>query len=96
MALRKGETGLVPIDELALSEPALRTLRRFRIERHALGDLREPDDVGRALLEARPDLDWVVIAVQRMILERGSARMTSKRRQYVYEREGPEPGNPSM
>lgn len=78
--------GLAPLDERELPEAARRVLRRFRVERHALGELRRPDDLGRSLLDARPDLERVVIAVQRMILDPDSARMTSKRRQYVIER----------
>lgn len=83
---RRGAGGLVPIDERSLSPELQRRLARFRVERHALGALRRPDALGAALLEARPELAWVVVAVQRMQLDPGSARMTSRREQFVYER----------
>ena len=57
------------------------------VDRHALGQLQSPDDLGDALLEARPDLPWVVVAVQRMSLDAKTARMTSTREQYRFERE---------
>ncbi len=78
--------GLAPIDEQTLPPTLRRQLARFRVERHALGALRSPDALGAALLEARRDLEWVVVAVQRMRLDRESARMTSRRDQFVYER----------
>ena len=78
---------LMPLDERRLSRDAQRALRRFRIDRHALGQLQSPDDLGDALLEARPDLAWVVVAVQRMSLDAKTARMTSTREQYLFERE---------
>ena len=61
-------------------------LDRFRIERHALGRLRRPDDVGRVTLRAKPDLEWLVVAVQRMVLDASTARMASRRDEYLYER----------
>ena len=83
---RKGSDGLVPIDERTLTPAARAVLDRFRVERHALGRLRRPDDVGRATLRSSPDLEWLVVAVQRMLLDLRSARMTSRRDEYVYER----------
>lgn len=91
VAFEAKDGALAPIDEAALPDAARRVLRRFRIERHALGALRPPDDVGRALLDARPDLPHVVIAVQRMRLDPETARMTSIRRQFVYERDASAP-----
>ena len=84
--LKKGNAGLVPIDERTLPQGVRAVLDRFRIERHALGRLRLPDDVGRATLRASPNLEWLVVAVQRMLLDSDSARMTSRRDEYVYER----------
>jgi hypothetical protein len=77
---------LAPIDERELPRPVRRQADAFRTLRHARGRLRRPDALGAAVLEARPDLDWVVIAVQRMRLDRKTARMTSTREQFVYER----------
>lgn len=79
--------GLQPVDERALPAQARGRLRAFRIERHALGELRSPDDVGRALLDALPNEPWVIVAVQRMRLDPHSARLTSTRAQYPYERD---------
>jgi hypothetical protein len=86
VAFEKAGDRLEPLDEHQLAPDAQRALLRFRIGRHALGRLRRPDDLGEALLRARPDLAWVLVAVQRMSLDAESARMTSTRQQYVYER----------
>jgi hypothetical protein len=71
---------------LALPPRLQRRLDRFRVERHALGSLRRPDDIGPLILAALPDQEWIVVAVQRMVLDRGTARMRSEREQYLYER----------
>ncbi|MEW6272925.1 MAG: hypothetical protein AB1689_26920 [Thermodesulfobacteriota bacterium] len=73
------EPGTLPVDVRTL-------LRRFEQERHALGALRSPDDVARRVLTARPELDRVVVVVQRMALDPDTARMTARRRQYAYRR----------
>lgn len=86
VALEGRQGALKPVDETALPDTARRALRDFRADRHALGELQTAEGVGRALLNARPDLDWVVVAVQRMKLDRQTARMTSTRQQYVFER----------
>jgi hypothetical protein len=86
VAFEKVGSHIEPLDESQLSHDAQRVLRRFRIERHALGKLRGADDLGDALLRARPDLAWIAVAVQKMTLDAGSARMTSSRQQYVFER----------
>lgn len=83
----KAGKGLRPLDEQALPGAASIELQRFRRTRYALGDLARPDGVGRAVLAARPDLAWVVIATQRMQLDPATARMTSVRSQYTYHRE---------
>jgi hypothetical protein len=48
--------------------------------------LRRLDDVDHATLRSSPDLEWLVVAVQRRLLDSRSARMTSRRDEYVYER----------
>lgn len=82
---------LAALDERALPVPARRALDRFRAERHALGRLRRPDDLARALFRARPDLDVLVVLVQRIQLDPATARMTSVRERFAYERESRPP-----
>src|SRR5690606_41069237 len=53
------------VDEEALPAEVRERLDRFRRERVALGRLREPDDVARALLDAHPGAAGVTIVVQR-------------------------------
>jgi len=77
---------LALVDETAL-DPALRAqLDRFRAERLALGRLREPEDLARALLAARPAETGVVISVQRTDLDRHTARIRSQNELFSYDR----------
>ena len=77
---------LVLVDEATLPDPVRARLDRFRVERLALGRLREPEDVARALLAARPDASGVMIVVQRTDLDRRSARMVSADEVFSYDR----------
>jgi len=77
---------LVLVDEASLPEPVRARLERFRVERRALGRLREPEDVARALLDARPDASGVMIAVQRTDLDPRSARTASGKEIFSYDR----------
>lgn len=77
---------LVLLDEATLDAHARASLSRFRRERHALGRLREPDDVADAVFAARHDLDHLLVVVQRMSLDRRTALMVSTKQSYVYER----------
>lgn len=77
---------LVLVEEAALPAPVRARLDRFRAERVALGRLREPEDVARLFLAARPDATGVMIAVQRTDLDRRSARTVSGKEIYSYDR----------
>ena len=77
---------LVLVDEATLPDPVRARLDRFRVERLALGRLREPEDVARALLAARPDASGVMIVVQRTDLDRHSARTVSAEEIFSYDR----------
>ena len=77
---------LVLVDEATLPDPVRARLDRFRVERLALGRLREPEDVARALLAARPDASGIMIVVQRTDLDRRSARMVSADEVFSYDR----------
>jgi hypothetical protein len=77
--------GVVPLDERRLPAPVRQRLRRFRIERHALGQFRSADDTGRSILSALPELEWVVISVQRLTLDPETARMRASRKRYRYQ-----------
>ncbi len=78
--------GLRFIDDRRLAPEARRVLRRFRGQRNALGRLREPDDVARAVFAAHRDLDRLVVVVQRLWLDPDTARIDSAKTQYPYER----------
>jgi len=84
-----GPTGMAVIDETTLPAWAQQRLDRFRVERLALGTLRDPADIGRMLLTVRPDLTSVDVLIQRTILDPRTARMAVATPRYVYERGGP-------
>jgi hypothetical protein len=77
---------LVAIDPGALPHDARALLQRFEQERHALGRLRSPEDVARRVLIARPELERVVVVVQRTTLDPATARMMATSRRYAYPR----------
>jgi hypothetical protein len=79
---------LALVDEATLPADARAQLDRFRAERLALGRLREPDDVARAVLAARPAARGVTIVVQRTDLDPRSARTVARRELFAYDREG--------
>ncbi len=85
-AMGAGPQGTAVVDEQALPEWVRQRLDRFRVERGALGTLRDPADVGRLLLAARPDLTSVSILIQRSWLDPASARIAVATPRYVYER----------
>ena len=79
--------GLRPLDPRRLSAAVRREHDAFRMRRHVLGALHEPDALARAVLAERPDLPGIIVAVQRMKLDPRAARMTSRRDRYVYDRD---------
>lgn len=79
-------SGTSLIDEETLPVWVRRHLDRFRVERAALGTLRDPEDVGRALLAARPDLTSVGILIQRSTLDPATATIEVATPRYVYTR----------
>jgi hypothetical protein len=79
---------LAPLDEASLPGEARARLDRFRVERVALGRLREPREAARAILAARPDLHGLVVLVQRTTLDPRSARTKTSTGRFVYDREG--------
>jgi hypothetical protein len=81
---REGKLEL--LDEAALPVAAREALARFRVERLALGRLRAPDGVARALLAARPDLAGCAVLVQRTTLDPRTARMRRSAESFAYDR----------
>jgi hypothetical protein len=79
--------GVVALDERLLPPSVQEQLDRFRIERHALGRLRSADGLGQTILAALPEIDWIVISIQRMTLDPKTARMISSRTRYRYPRD---------
>jgi hypothetical protein len=76
---------LTLLDESSLPAGVRARLDRFRVERVALGRLREPRDAARAILAARPELHGLVV-VQRATLDPRTARTTASRERFVYDR----------
>lgn len=77
---------LRPLHEATLLPHTRAAIDTFRRERHALGRLVTPDAAGQAVLEARPDLDFVLVVVQRMWLNPSTALMESEKQNYLYDR----------
>jgi hypothetical protein len=77
---------LALLDEATLPAEARARLDRFRVERVALGRLREPRDAARAILAARPELHGVVLVVQRTTLDPRTARTRTSSERFVYDR----------
>jgi hypothetical protein len=86
VAVTAGRDGPVPIDESSLPAWVRSGLERFRVERLALGTLREPDREARAILAARPDLSSVGILVQKSALDPRTAVIANTTERYVYDR----------
>ena len=81
---RAGPDGLRPIDETALPAPVRAELERFRARRSALGTWVAPDAAARALHAVRPELASLVVVVQRLWLDRETARIASEKHGYAY------------
>lgn len=80
------EGSLALLEESSLPAEARAVLERFRTQRAALGRLREPTDVARAVLAVRSEIPAVTIVVQRTALDPRSARTVTSRQLYGYER----------
>ncbi len=85
-AFREADGSLQVLDERAFAEPAREALERFRIRRHALGKLVEPEEPARAILAEQAALPKVTILVQTYYLSTESARMRSTIDRYSYDR----------
>jgi hypothetical protein len=83
----EGSGRLAPLDESTLPADVRARLDLFRIERVALGRLREPRDAARAVFAARPDVRGLVLLVQRTTLDRRTARTMASVERFLYERE---------
>jgi len=83
---------VVVLDEASLGTPARAALERFARERHALGELRRPDDLAALVLASRPELAQVAVLVRRYALDPATALMVEERTQHTYDRDGPREG----
>ena len=77
---------LRPLDEVGLPADTRDAIDAFRRDRHALGRLVSPDTAAQSVLHARPDLDHVLVVVQRMWLDPSTASMDSEKQNYLYDR----------
>jgi hypothetical protein len=77
---------LVLLDEATLPPPTRAALRRFRVERLALGRMRASDAAARVVLDARPDVPAVVVLLQRTTLDPVTARTRVSTERHSYDR----------
>ncbi len=85
----KVEGGYALISPESLSANVRYQQQQFERWRLCLGSLWRPDDFGRAVLATRPDLDNVVVLVQRMYRDAKTALVASTRTEYYYPRQPP-------
>lgn len=83
----RGEGG-IPLDRRRFPAHVEQSLQRFEARRHVLGNLARPDELAAQLLHSRPDLDRVVVLVQRMVLAPSTARMSARTMHYTYDGDG--------
>jgi hypothetical protein len=83
------------LDEASLPGWVRTQLDRFRVERLALGKLRDPADVARSVLVVRTDLTAAAVLVQRFTLDPDTARIEVSTERYPYERTDPALGLPA-
>lgn len=76
--------GLRLVDESTLPGAARGELVRFRRMRSALGRLASPDAAVRAVHDARPELEHLVVVVQRLWLDPATARVASEKQVLPY------------
>ena len=81
--------GLRLVDEATLPPASRRAFAGFRAERSALGLLRTPDDAVRTIYAERPDLENLVVVVQRLWLDPADGRIASAKRSYPFARGEP-------
>lgn len=85
--LREEGGKLTVLDERTLPAEAAEALQRYRDARTAWGTLVAPEPLARAVFEAQPGLEHLVVATQKLTLDPGTARMTSVRENLVFARE---------
>lgn len=73
------------VDEAGLPPAGRAAFARFRARRAALGRLASPDAAVAAIHAERPDLEHLVVVVQRLWLDRASAHVASEKDTYLYE-----------
>ncbi len=83
-AFSLSEDGLAILDERRMRPRVRHALDQFRVRRHALGKLAEPNQAGAAILNNHPELTAIVIMVQTYSLDPETALMTSVLDQYAY------------
>ncbi|MDG2307107.1 MAG: hypothetical protein P8R42_21150 [Candidatus Binatia bacterium] len=83
----RGDGG-VPLDRRQFPAYVQQALGQFEMRRHVLGNLHRPDAFASLVLQARPDLERVVVLVQRMALDPSTARMSARTMHYTYGAEG--------
>lgn len=82
-------SGLRVIDEQGLGVEARLSLQRFRARRSALGRAVRPDGLARTLHAERPEIENLVVVVQRMWLDPTDARIASEKTRFLYARGEP-------
>jgi hypothetical protein len=88
VGLFRGADGrLEAIDQNALPFAARRAILDFRARRSALGRFAKPAPMARAVLAARPDLDAIVVVVERLVLDPATGRIASSQEVFPFTRD---------
>jgi hypothetical protein len=77
-------SGFTLVNEAKLPVEGQRAFADFRAQRSALGTLRSPDDAVRAIYSQRPDLENLLVVVQRMWLDPEDGHIRSSKLRYLF------------
>jgi len=81
--------GLHLVDETTLGPEARRALATFRARRRTLGRWADPDEAVRHIHADRPDLEHLVLVIQRLWIDPDTGRLASEREILPYRRGEP-------
>ncbi len=78
---------LRPIDPRSLPVSARQAILDFRAQRSAIGTFARPTAMARAVFDARPDLDRMLVVVERFALDPETGRIAAEQRHHPFLRE---------
>lgn len=81
--------GLRVVEESGFSSRTAAALERMRLRRRALGQLAEPTEALRRVYAERPDLENLVVVIQRLWIDPETGRIASEKEILPYRRGEP-------